>query len=108
MAGQEVHMRVWRGDANGGEFKDYRLTAGEGMVVLDIIHDVVNQRVSLFLGQGGVIQFLEITVNTNHRGLARTQMTIRSTLFNAKRQKLSNIHRQLSSYSHLNRLKHFY
>jgi succinate dehydrogenase / fumarate reductase iron-sulfur subunit len=40
MAGQEVHMRVWRGDANGGEFKDYRLTAGEGMVVLDIIHAI--------------------------------------------------------------------
>ena len=40
MAGQDVHMRVWRGDANGGEFKDYRLTAGEGMVVLDVIHAI--------------------------------------------------------------------
>ena len=40
MAGQEVHMRVWRGDTNGGEFKDYRLTTGEGMVVLDVIHAI--------------------------------------------------------------------
>ena len=35
MAGQEVHMRVWRGNVTGGEFKDYRLTTGEGMVVLE-------------------------------------------------------------------------
>ena len=34
MAAQEVHMQVWRGDANGGEFRDYRVEAGEGMVVL--------------------------------------------------------------------------
>jgi succinate dehydrogenase / fumarate reductase iron-sulfur subunit len=40
MAAQEVHMRVWRGDTNGGEFKDYRLAAGEGMVVLDVIHAI--------------------------------------------------------------------
>ena len=40
MAGQQVHMQVWRGDAKGGEFKDYHLTAGEGMVVLDVIHAI--------------------------------------------------------------------
>jgi succinate dehydrogenase / fumarate reductase iron-sulfur subunit len=40
MAGQEVHMQVWRGDAKGGEFKDYHLTAGEGTVVLDVIHAI--------------------------------------------------------------------
>ena len=31
-------MRVFRGDASGGEFKDYRVDADEGMVVLDVIH----------------------------------------------------------------------
>ena len=40
MAGQEVHMRVWRGDARAGEFKDYRIAVGEGMVVLDVIHAI--------------------------------------------------------------------
>ncbi|HWO43547.1 MAG TPA: succinate dehydrogenase/fumarate reductase iron-sulfur subunit [Candidatus Eisenbacteria bacterium] len=40
MAGQEVHMRIWRGDAVSGEFKDYRIAAGEGMVVLDVIHAI--------------------------------------------------------------------
>src|SRR5207237_1824821 len=28
------------GDASGGAFKDYQVTAGEGMVVLDVIHRV--------------------------------------------------------------------
>jgi succinate dehydrogenase / fumarate reductase iron-sulfur subunit len=31
-------MRVFRGDASGGEFKEYRVDADEGMVVLDVIH----------------------------------------------------------------------
>ncbi len=42
MAAQEVHMRVWRGDATG-EFRDYRVAAGEGMVVLDVIHAIQAQ-----------------------------------------------------------------
>ncbi len=33
-----VTMRVFRGDAGGGSFKDYRVEADEGMVVLDVIH----------------------------------------------------------------------
>jgi succinate dehydrogenase / fumarate reductase iron-sulfur subunit len=43
MAAQEVDMRVWRGDVSGGEFKDYRVAAGEGMVVLDVIHAIQAQ-----------------------------------------------------------------
>jgi succinate dehydrogenase / fumarate reductase iron-sulfur subunit len=31
-------MRVFRGDAAGGDFKDYRVESEEGMVVLDVIH----------------------------------------------------------------------
>ena len=31
-------MRVFRGDAGGGDFKDYRVQSEEGMVVLDVIH----------------------------------------------------------------------
>jgi succinate dehydrogenase / fumarate reductase iron-sulfur subunit len=43
MAAQQVHMQVWRGDGNGGEFRDYRVEAGEGMVVLDVIHAIQAQ-----------------------------------------------------------------
>ena len=44
MSEEQVHMRVWRGDAAGGEFKDYRIAAGEGMVVLDVIHAIQAQQ----------------------------------------------------------------
>ena len=33
-------FRIWRGDANGGEFRDYPTEVGEGMVVLDAVHAV--------------------------------------------------------------------
>jgi len=35
-----VTMKVFRGDARGGEFKAYRVDADEGMVVLDVIHRI--------------------------------------------------------------------
>ncbi len=36
----ELTMRVWRGDADGGEFADYTLEAQEGEVVLDVVHRI--------------------------------------------------------------------
>src|SRR5438105_10331471 len=33
-------FKVWRGDANGGEFRDYTAEVSEGMVVLDAVHDI--------------------------------------------------------------------
>ncbi len=33
-------MRVFRGDATGGGFQEYRVPAEEGMVVLDVIHEI--------------------------------------------------------------------
>ena len=33
-------FRVWRGDSNGGEFRDYQTEVAEGMVVLDAMHDI--------------------------------------------------------------------
>jgi len=35
-----VTMRVFRGDASGGQFVDYNVEAAEGQVVLDVIHTV--------------------------------------------------------------------
>ncbi|HEY5036058.1 MAG TPA: 2Fe-2S iron-sulfur cluster-binding protein, partial [Chthoniobacterales bacterium] len=33
-------FRIWRGDARGGEFRDYSTEISEGMVVLDAVHDI--------------------------------------------------------------------
>ena len=33
-------FRIWRGDAGGGEFRDYTAEVSEGMVVLDAMHRV--------------------------------------------------------------------
>jgi succinate dehydrogenase / fumarate reductase iron-sulfur subunit len=34
----ECTLRVWRGDATGGRFRDYRVEIDPGMVVLDVLH----------------------------------------------------------------------
>jgi succinate dehydrogenase / fumarate reductase iron-sulfur subunit len=36
----KVTLSIWRGDKDGGEFKDYVTEAEEGMVVLDVVHHV--------------------------------------------------------------------
>ena len=36
----EATFKIWRGDAKGGEFRDYTTEVAEGMVVLDAIHDI--------------------------------------------------------------------
>jgi succinate dehydrogenase / fumarate reductase iron-sulfur subunit len=33
-------FRIWRGDANGGGFRDYVTEVSEGMVVLDAVHEI--------------------------------------------------------------------
>src|SRR5215472_5656873 len=33
-------FRIWRGDANGGEFQAYATEVSEGMVVLDAVHRI--------------------------------------------------------------------
>ncbi|MBA2744446.1 MAG: 2Fe-2S iron-sulfur cluster binding domain-containing protein, partial [Chthoniobacterales bacterium] len=37
-------FRIWRGDATGGEFRDYTTEISEGMVVLDAVHDIQAQQ----------------------------------------------------------------
>src|SRR5207344_2565521 len=37
---QMVTLRIWRGDAQGGKFEDYTTPVAEGMVVLDVVHQV--------------------------------------------------------------------
>jgi succinate dehydrogenase / fumarate reductase iron-sulfur subunit len=36
----EIVMKLWRGDASGGDFETYRLPAQEGEVVLDVVHRI--------------------------------------------------------------------
>jgi succinate dehydrogenase / fumarate reductase iron-sulfur subunit len=38
MAAYDLSLRVWRGDAAGGELVDYKVGVEEGMVVLDALH----------------------------------------------------------------------
>jgi succinate dehydrogenase / fumarate reductase iron-sulfur subunit len=33
-------FKIWRGDKSGGEFKEYSVEIGEGMVVLDCVHQI--------------------------------------------------------------------
>ncbi len=33
-------FRIWRGDASGGDFKDYKTEVESGMVVLDVVHRI--------------------------------------------------------------------
>src|SRR3954454_3820835 len=40
MSEQTVQFRIWRGDANRGEFGNYTAECSEGMVVLDAVHDI--------------------------------------------------------------------
>jgi succinate dehydrogenase / fumarate reductase iron-sulfur subunit len=40
MAGQKRNFRVWRGDSKGGDFVRYEPEVGEGMVVLDVLHQI--------------------------------------------------------------------
>jgi succinate dehydrogenase / fumarate reductase, iron-sulfur subunit len=40
MAGYDVQLRLWRGDATGGELRDYTVAVEDGEVVLDAIHRV--------------------------------------------------------------------
>src|SRR5579864_3253679 len=35
-----VHMRIYRGNSEGGQLKDYDVQVEEGMVVLDVVHKI--------------------------------------------------------------------
>jgi len=38
--GSQEHFRIWRGDAEGGDFADYDVEVNVGEVVLDIVHRI--------------------------------------------------------------------
>jgi succinate dehydrogenase / fumarate reductase iron-sulfur subunit len=41
---QRATFRIWRGDKSGGRFQDYTTEVGEGMVVLDAVHQIQAQQ----------------------------------------------------------------
>ncbi|HLI55270.1 MAG TPA: succinate dehydrogenase/fumarate reductase iron-sulfur subunit [Acidimicrobiales bacterium] len=42
--GYDLHMRIWRGDASGGDLADFTVPVDEGEVVLDAVHHVQAMR----------------------------------------------------------------
>ena len=40
----QAMFRIWRGDASGGKFQDYKAQLEEGMVVLDAVHQIQAQQ----------------------------------------------------------------
>lgn len=42
--GQNAIFRIWRGDASGGKFEDYKTEVDDGMVVLDVVHRIQAQQ----------------------------------------------------------------
>src|SRR5690348_5532375 len=44
MTGKQVTFEVYRGDAKGGERKSYTTQVGEGMVVLDVLHQIQKEQ----------------------------------------------------------------
>ena len=40
----QANLRVWRGDDDGGELRDYEVDVNEGEVVLDVIHRLQAQQ----------------------------------------------------------------
>src|SRR2546422_7728873 len=36
----KASFRIWRGDSQGGDFRDYATEVSEGMVVLDAVHRI--------------------------------------------------------------------
>ena len=44
MTGQAATFRIWRGNAQGGNFENYLADVSEGMVVLDAVHQIQAQK----------------------------------------------------------------
>jgi succinate dehydrogenase / fumarate reductase iron-sulfur subunit len=42
--GQAATFKIWRGDGQGGAFRDYTTEVSEGMVVLDAVHQIQAQQ----------------------------------------------------------------
>src|SRR3954471_22246222 len=43
--GHDLNMRVWRGDASGGDFASFTVPVEEGEVVLDAVHRIQAEQV---------------------------------------------------------------
>src|ERR671939_545146 len=78
--GFPVTMRVWRGDASGGDFVDYRVEAEEGEVVLDVLHRIqateANDLAIRWNCKAGKCGSCSAEVNGNPRLTCMTRMNI--------------------------------
>ena len=70
--GYDLSMRVWRGDAGGGDLRDYTVPVEEGEVVLDAIHRIQQHAVRRSRGalelQGRQVRLVLAWRSTASRG----------------------------------------
>ncbi len=50
-AKRSAMFRIWRGDRSGGRFQDFTVEVGEGMVVLDAVHQIQAQQANALAGR---------------------------------------------------------
>jgi len=71
-------FRIWRGDANGGDFQEYMQDVGEGMVVLDVIHriqaDVANDLAVRWNCKAGKCGSCSVEINGKPKLACMTRM----------------------------------
>jgi succinate dehydrogenase / fumarate reductase iron-sulfur subunit len=72
-------FRIWRGDASGGEFRDYQAEVEEGMVVLDVVHriqaDQANDLAVRWNCKAGKCGSCSAEINGNPRLMCMTRMS---------------------------------
>jgi succinate dehydrogenase iron-sulfur subunit len=72
-------FRIWRGDASGGEFRDYQTEVEEGMVVLDVVHriqaDQANDLAVRWNCKAGKCGSCSAEINGNPRLMCMTRMS---------------------------------
>jgi succinate dehydrogenase iron-sulfur subunit len=72
-------FRIWRGDASGGEFRDYPVEVEEGMVVLDVVHriqaDQANDLAVRWNCKAGKCGSCSAEINGNPRLMCMTRMS---------------------------------
>ena len=62
------------------------------ILALLVVHDVVDQRVNLFMVQRRQVDPPYIAINPNHRRQSRREVQVRRALFGTEGQQLGNIH----------------
>ena len=66
---------------------------------LRVTHHVVDKRVSFILGQGRVVELLEIAMQADHRWFTGADVAVRGALLDAKGQQFGDINHRITPCS---------